>query len=76
MYVLGDGTAPEGRGAVRGESDAVQRQLQIVTRNRSELDSLGAGDRAIWNEKVFDLRSVIARDHRRKELEILAEEHL
>jgi len=49
---------------------------RIVTRNRSELDSLGAGDRAIWNEKVFDLRSVIARDHRRKELEILAEEHL
>ena len=49
---------------------------RIVTRYRSELSALGPKDRATWDGKTFDIRSVIRRDHRNIELEILAKEHL
>jgi SPP1 family predicted phage head-tail adaptor len=50
-------------------------EYRIVTRYRSELASLDSGDRATWNSKTFDIRSVIWRDHTMKELEILATVH-
>lgn len=49
---------------------------RIVTRARSELDNLAPGDRATWDGRTYDIRSVIYRDHRRHEIEILADEHL
>ncbi len=48
---------------------------RIVTRARTELTDLSPGDRAIWNGKTYDIRSVIWRDHRASELEILAQQH-
>lgn len=48
---------------------------RIVTRYRSELSSLGPGDRATWSGRTFDIRSVIWRDHQMSELEILATVH-
>lgn len=48
---------------------------RIVTRYRTELAALSAGDRATWNGKTFDIRSVITRDHTIKEIEILAQVH-
>ena len=49
---------------------------RIVTRNRSELSALSPKDRATWDGRTYDIRAVIHRDHRRKELELLCEEHL
>ena len=49
---------------------------RIVTRNDSTLATLGSGDRATWSGRTYDIKAVIARDHRRSELEILAVEHL
>ena len=49
---------------------------RIVTRNRSLLANLAPGDRATWNGHTYDIKSVIHRDHRRHEIEILADEHL
>jgi len=60
-------------GASQVQSDVDHR---IVTRNRAALSALDAGDRATWNSKTFDIRSVIWRDHTRKELEILATVHV
>lgn len=48
---------------------------RIVTRNRTELSSLAPDDRATWNGRTFDIRSVIWRDHTMKELEILCTVH-
>lgn len=48
---------------------------RIVTRYRSELSSLGAKDRATFDGNTYDIRSVIWRDHTKKELEILARIH-
>ena len=48
---------------------------RIVTRYRSELSALDGGDRATWDGKTFDIKSVIWRDHTKKELEILATVH-
>ena len=59
--------------ANQAQSDVDHR---IVTRNRSELTTLGPDDRATWNGHIYDIRSVIPRDHRQSELEILAREHL
>ena len=66
------------KGRERFAANQVQADVdhRIVTRNRSELDSLGQGDRATWNDHTYDIKAVIARDHRRSELEILAMEHL
>ena len=50
--------------------------VRIVTRARNALSSLSPGDRATWNGHTYDIRSVIHRDHRRHELEILCTEHL
>ena len=50
-------------------------EYRIVTRYRSELSDLDAGDRATWNDKTFDIRAVIWRNHMIKELEILATVH-
>ena len=49
---------------------------RIVTRNRTALASLSPKDRATWNGHTYDIKSVIHRDHRRHELEILCTEHL
>lgn len=58
--------------ASAGQSDIDHR---IVTRYRSELSDLDAGDRAVWDSKNFDIHSVIWRDHMIKEVEILAKVH-
>lgn len=66
------------KGAERFSAHQVQADVdhRIVTRNRTELVGLGPGDRVTWNGHVYDIRSVIWRDHRAAELEILAQEHL
>ena len=66
------------KGAERFSAMQVQAEVdhRIVTRNRSELAALGPKDRAVYGSQVFDIKSVIKRDHRDKELEILAREHL
>jgi SPP1 family predicted phage head-tail adaptor len=58
-------------------ADQVQSDVdhRIVTRNRSELSALGPADRATWNGRTFDIRSVIWRDPQMSELEILATVH-
>lgn len=48
---------------------------RIVVRNRLALKNLTAGDRAKWNGHTYDIRSVIWRDHRAAELEVMAKEH-
>lgn len=66
------------KGRERQAANQTQAELttRIVTRSRSELSSLGPGDRATWNGHTYDIRSVVGRDHRMHELEILCEEHL
>lgn len=49
---------------------------RIVCRNDSTIKTLAPGDRATWSGHTYDIKAVIARDHRRSELEILALEHL
>ena len=65
-------------GAERVKADQAIADIdhRIVTRGRSELESLGPKDRATWNGHIYDIRAVIWRDHRKSELEILAREHL
>ncbi len=65
------------KGAERFSAGQAQADVdhRIVVRNRSELKSLGPADRVLWNGHVYDIRSVIFRDHRQSELEILAREH-
>lgn len=66
------------KGAERFSANEIQAEIttRIVTRNNSAMDSLGPGDRATWDARTFDIKSVIHRDHRRSELEILAVEHI
>ena len=66
------------KGAELVRANEVQAEVttRIVTRNRTELASLAPDDRATWNGHTYDIRSVIHRDHRRHELEILCTEHL
>lgn len=65
------------KGAERLSASQDQSDIdhRIVTRYRSELSDLDAGDRAVWDSKNFDIRSVIWRDHMIKEIEILATVH-
>ena len=65
-------------GSERTRANEIQADLttRIVTRNNSTMDSLSPGDRATWDGRTYDIRAVIHRDHRRKELEILAVEHI
>ena len=65
------------KGAEQFAASQMQSQVdyRIVTRFRGELSDLSAGDRATWDGKVFDIKSVIWRDHTIKELEILAKVH-
>lgn len=65
------------KGSERLAASQTQSDLdhRIVTRYRAELSDLDAGDRAIWKDKVFDIRSVIWRNHMIKEIEILAVVH-
>ena len=66
------------KGAERLSAMQVQAEVdhRIVTRNRNELADLGPKDRALYGGQVFDIKSVIGRDHTRKELEILARVHI
>jgi SPP1 family predicted phage head-tail adaptor len=66
------------KGAERFNAMQVQAEVdhRIVTRSRPELATLGPKDRVLYGSRVFDIKSVIRRDHRDKELEILAREHL
>ena len=66
------------KGQERFASMQVQADVdhRIVTRYRSDLSDLGPKDRALYGSQVFDIKSVISRDHTRKELEILAREHI
>jgi len=65
------------KGAERFAASQMQSDVdyRIVTRNRTELSGLSAGDRATWNGKTFDIQSVIWRGHTMSELEILAKVH-
>lgn len=65
------------RGSERLSASQEQSDVdhRIVTRYRSQLSDLDTGDRATWNGKTFDIRSVIWRDHTIKEIEILATVH-
>lgn len=49
---------------------------RIITRYRSDLAELTPKDRITWGGRVFDVTAVINRDHRNRELEILAREHI
>lgn len=66
------------KGRERFSANEVQADVdtRIVTRARTELAALSPGDRATWSGHTYDIRSVIHRDHRRHELEILCTEHL
>lgn len=66
------------KGRERFSANQVQAEVttRIVTRNRPALSDLGAGDRVTWSSRTYDIKSVIHRDHRRREIEIMAEEHL
>lgn len=66
------------KGRERFGAEQVQADVdhRIVTRYRSELSDLGPGDRATWSGHTYDIKSVIWRDHRQSELEIMAQEHL
>ena len=65
------------RGRERFQAMEVQAEVdtRIVTRNRTALAALSPGDRATWSGRTFDIRSVIHRDHRRHELELMCTEH-
>lgn len=65
------------KGSERFAAAQMQEDIEyrIVTRYRTALAELDAGDRATWKGKTFDIRSVIWRDHRMDELEILATVH-
>ena len=66
------------KGSERFSANFAQADIdsRIVTRNRSELKSLGPKDRITWNGHTYDIRAVIFRDHRASDLEILVQEHL
>jgi SPP1 family predicted phage head-tail adaptor len=66
------------RGAERFSAHQVQADVdfRIVTRYRGELADLRPKDRAEWNGRHFDIKAVINRDERNKELEILAREYV
>ena len=55
---------------------AMQQQSEIdhriVCRYQSALSTLAADDRATWNGKTFDIKSVINTDERNIELQIFA----
>ena len=66
------------RGTERRNASETMAEVttRIVTRNNSTLTSLAPGDRATWSGHTYDVKAVIARDHRRSELEVLAVEHI
>lgn len=66
------------RGAERFSASQVQSDIdvRIVTRYRSELATLRPKDRATWNGRQFDIKAVINKDSRNRELEILAREYV
>lgn len=66
----------KGRELFAAQQVQAQVTTRIVTRDRSELASLSPEDRATWDGHTYDIKSIIHRDHRRHELEILAVEHL
>lgn len=72
------------KGAERFSANQAQIDVdyRIVTRNSSMVEDLSAGDRCTWTRQTspetsitFDIRSVIWRDHRDKELELLCKVH-
>ena len=66
------------RGQERQNANETMAEVttRIVTRNDSTMGALAPGDRATWSGHTYDIKEVIARDHRRSQLEILAVEHL
>jgi SPP1 family predicted phage head-tail adaptor len=66
------------KGAERFAANQVQADVdhRIVCRFDSTLSDLSPGDRATWDGHTYDIKSVIVRDHTRKEVEILAQEHV
>lgn len=66
------------KGAERFSANQVQVDVdhRIVCRSDSTMEKLTAGDRATWNGHEYDIKSIIWRDHTRKEMEILAQEHV
>jgi SPP1 family predicted phage head-tail adaptor len=66
------------RGAERFSANQVQADVdvRIVTRYRPELATLRPKDRATWNGRQFDIKAVINKDSRNKELEVLAREYV
>lgn len=49
---------------------------RIVCRYDKTLKTLAPGDRATWDGHTYDIKAVLWRDHTRKELEIMAQEHV
>lgn len=67
---------------LRGKEFFASKQTQadadfrILIRWQPDLADLGPADRAVWGSRVFDIRAVMNRDSRNRELELLATEHL
>lgn len=66
------------KGRERFAANQVQADVdhRIVCRYDSTLSALAPGDRATWSGHTYDIRSIIWRDHRKKQMEILAQEHV
>lgn len=66
------------KGTEQFKADQVQADVdhRIVCRFDSVLEALKPDDRATWNGHVYDIKSIIWRDHTQKEMEIMAREHL
>lgn len=66
------------KGKERFSANQVQADVdhRIVCRYDSTMSALVPGDRATWSGHVYDIKSIVWRDHTQKEMEILAEEHV
>ena len=66
------------KGGERFSANQVQVDVdhRIVCRYDSTMATLTAGDRATWSGHIYDIKSIVWRDHTQKEMEILAQEHI
>ena len=67
---------------IRGKEKFSMNQTQvdvdhrIVARYDSKTKLVGAGDRITWDGHTYDIKSAIWRNHMKKEIEFLAQEHV
>lgn len=66
------------KGKERFSANQVQVDVdhRIVCRYDDTVAGLTAGDRATCNGRTYDIKSVIWRGHMKKEMEIMAQEHV